>query len=289
MPKREQIPFDMYLQTVLAQLSMLTPAERAVIQAELEAHLADAARDCGVPADDPALQARVITALGSGKDLGKAWAQVYAPVESSMRTSSKVLFLGLWVVANIVGWVAVAPGFYNDTSLWRFPLNAVVASVLQALLLRSVAGVQWWWRWLVAGLIPWLILAGVYATVPWAMLTEPQWEGIFLSSLLLLSVVIGVLQWRVLRGQVRTAWVWVGVPLVSLVTAMMLSISLNVTLVASPAVIARLGGWQGMVMLLGVVFGATYGLVTGSILHVLMRIRQSRLLNVKPLCRRLAS
>lgn len=196
-----------------------------------------------------------------------------------MRGLTRGVFWVLWVVSSMVSWVAIAPSFYSDSSLWRFPLNAMVATLLQVLLLQRVAGVQWWWRWLIASLVPWSVLTVGYAAVPWATLSEPQWEGIFLSSLLLTSIVIGLLQWWVLRAHVRGAVVWAVVPLVSLVVALMTSLSLNATLVAMPAVTNWLGGWNGVFTVVGLVFGAAHGLVTGSVLLVLMSVRPVRRLH----------
>jgi hypothetical protein len=267
MPKSEETPFDTYLQTVLAHLPRLTPAQRAVIQAELEAHLADAAQERGGRPDDPALQAAVITELGPAKRLGKTWAQTYRSWEGTMHGSQKVVFWGLWVLASTIGW---AHGSYDATPMWQLPFQAMVGIALQSLILRGVAGVRWWWPWLLVSLVPWLILMGLYVTVlqPGAMT-----DLAFLFSLQLPAMAVGVGQWLVLRRHVTLAGLWITVPPLGLAVALMTSSSLNVALIARPVQVARLGGWQEAHLLVELVYGATQGIVTGSILLGLLSLR----------------
>lgn len=273
MPKSEETPFDAYIQTVLAQLSPLTAEQRAVIQAELEAHLVDAAHERGSRLDDPAFQAVVIAELGPPRHLGKAWALAYPSSQDAMHGSQKIVFWGLWIVASIVGWTH---GSYDDTSMWHFPAGGMVVIALQTLLLRQVAGARWWRQWLIASIVPWVVMIGVWMRVPWATIMEAEGKGtfIFSSSILLTGIALGVGQWLALRRHVNLAGLWIIVPLVSLVIAMTTSLRLNVALIRMSHVVVWLGGWQEAHILVGVVFGAIYGLLTGSSLLALMSLRR---------------
>lgn len=179
----------------------------------------------------------------------------------------------LWVLASTVGWVTVGQGSYDGTSMWHVPLSGVVVAILQSLLLRAVAGVRWWSPWLIASLVPWLIVAGLFVVVPWATLTEGQSELTFFSSLLLTGVALGVGQWLVLRRHMHLAALWIIVPLISIVVATIASLRVNVALLARPGMIAWLGEWQEAHMLIAMVLGATDGIVTGTILLGLMSLR----------------
>jgi hypothetical protein len=111
---------------------------------------------------------------------------------------------------------------------------------------------------------------GLYVTV---LQPAVMTDRTFFSSLLLTAMASGVGQWLALRRHVTLAGIWLIVPYLSLVATLKTSMSLNVALIGRPDVVAWLGGWQETHILVEMVFGATHGIVTGSILLGLMSLR----------------
>lgn len=275
MQKSEETSFDAYIQAVLAQLSLLTSEQRAVIQAELEAHLVDAAHERGCRADDPTFQAAVIAELGPARHLGKTWAQAYRSSKGTLPASAKVIFWVLWILFSTVGWGIHSLSSSDAISGWYEPLGAVVPIVLQSLLLSEVAGVRWWRSWLIVSLAPWVIIAGIFFVVDWAMIVKG--DRFFITSFLLMGLALGLGQGLVLRQHVNLAGLWIVVPLISLVAAFIVSSTLHIPMVVYDLwsdEIVRIRGWDEIHMLQSMIFGAIHGAVSGTSLLALMSLRQ---------------
>lgn len=240
--------FTAYVRRVTAHLRHLPPEQRAIIEAEMRSHLADAAAERGLPEHDDMVQRATIARLGPAWRLGRAFAAAYRPTGTGKAMRLDWVFVVWWVSANTAGWMLAALGSGAGFS-WRLALVYALPTALSGLLLwRSGAAGDWVGRWLLAGLAPWAICAGYLASQPWGAYSEAQSEQALLSGWAGAALLLGAAQWLAMRRHVPFAFLWMPVPLLGLVIGLVSMMAAGVLLVST-----------------------LYGLVTGVALVALLR------------------
>lgn len=171
-----------------------------------------------------------------------------------------------WVVAGVVGWGLGWGLGWSEVEFWSVDIAAAeyggvvvgvtVVGVLQWLMLRrQIARAAWW---IVASLVSGVVAGGViYGVGGDAGFTAEVTRDLDVGWVVeagLYGVVLGVLQWLVLRGQVALSGLWV--------------VASTVGWIVGDPVCSSLMGFG---TLSWVVFGAVYGAITGLVLVWLLR------------------
>lgn len=273
MGEQEQ-PFARYLRQLRAQLGPLTAEQRATIEAELWAHLEDVAAARGSDPADAATQNSVIHTLGSSRRLGHGLAQSYRKRgEDSMYTAGWRFWL-LWVLASVAVWMLAAP--MDDDTLLRLAVGGAVVTLVHVAIVQRFVALAGWWRWGVLGFCgPWLATAVLYAMLPWETWPEGRVERTMFWSLVALGIVSGIAQWWVLRRYLVAGLVWLVVPFMTLLVSIIGMGALNSVLIplGMDRRLNMIGGWSGIAVIVNVVFGLYYGVISGTALLLLSRRR----------------
>lgn len=181
----------------------------------------------------------------------------------------------LWVLATVAAWALTAP-FGTDNELLRMPASGAAMALLHVAIVQRFVARAGWWRWgALAFCGPWLATAVLHAILPWESWSEGRGELTFFLSLAALGIVSGIAQWRALRPYLVAEAVWLAVPFVALLVSLIGMGTLNVALIP-PGMTGQLdviGGWSGMFLILNVVFGLYYGVISGTALVLLGRRR----------------
>jgi hypothetical protein len=128
MPEHHISPFTQYLQEVDAMLKSLSMQQREEIRQELIAHLEDTAQERGMSADDPILQAEVITSLGPALELGVEFYEANASkaiatkriFDISMAACMLLLCTPLIIIFSLlIALDSPGPIFYRDRRLGK--------------------------------------------------------------------------------------------------------------------------------------------------------------------------
>ncbi len=171
-----------------------------------------------------------------------------------------------WVVAGVVGWAAGWGLGWSEVEFWSVDIAAAeyggvvvgvtVVGALQWLMLRrQLAGAAWW---IVASLVSGVVAGGViYGVGGDAGFTAEVTRDLDVGWVVeagLYGVVLGVLQWLVLRRQVALSGLWV--------------LASTVGWIVGDPVCSSLMDFGALSW---VVFGAVYGAITGLVLMWLLR------------------
>jgi hypothetical protein len=165
----------------------------------------------------------VVAPTGIGVAISRSFYQKPARLE----ISSYGLFI-LWIMTNVIAnfaWslsfsvieLAVGEALYAVSSLVASLLAGILAGVLQFLLLAFV--IRTANRWLLAAWVPitvfgWVLVSLVYILIP---------DGILdVVFVLLISVLIGLLQWLLLRKYGQAAFLWIPALLIDAVLVSLL-------------------------------------------------------------------
>lgn len=166
------------------------------------------------------------------------------------REGPRWTFLLWWVAACFAGWtiggpVGISTGTSDDPSLTggvSVAVGALTAGIMQWVVLRGHLARAWWW--IAACIAAALVVAFIVITIP----AIDAGTGVAAGGL-----VLGALQWPILRGQVMRAGWWILASTVGWVVGGFLS-----------------GAFEGGFLGWGTI-GFVYGAITGVVLLWLLR------------------
>lgn len=183
-------------------------------------------------------------------------------------------FLLLWVLANVLPWLAVCVlwagvataftqnAFVNSGAFWLLGWCVVcgaVGTAQRAVLQLRLTGMGWWPVATVVGSGAVLFLFPLSDALP--QLPTPVLIPLFLGG------GIGVAQWWVLRRRVLRAWRWMVIQIVAAIASILAGLF-------TPGVDVVMGGMTEALMVVGSLIEVVAGLITG--VGLLLLLRSSR-------------
>lgn len=276
MNQQPEQPFTRFLQQVRAALRDLPPEQQQAIEAELQAHLHDAAHDMQRDPADPGVQLAVVRALGSPRRLGRALAQTHRPARIM---PAHRLWIA-WIGAGIVGWgltiVLLIQLFTRspDHAGFVLMLGGAITSGLHALLLRrAVPGFHAGPLQMTLFCGGWLIGALVLLLSPLDRLWEPIVESLIIVVLpLAVGLLVGVLQQAALRSSLGPNPFWPAASGIDLLVGLVGTLGLGNIIWAT----GRTNWWGGAALIIA--FSGGYSAITGAVLwQMRVQVRQHSL------------